>query len=272
MISVVSHNTGFRSCVSGLSVFLAAGAATADFSIDPASSFNGPTHAQVQEILDPVHDLLAQSFGSAPRQAIEVYFRPQGPKVGLVGNVQRIGLSAQQYFHMQYAYQFAHELSHVLTNWQDSSEYRFRWFEETLCELASLYVIHSFARSRPYGIFSKEQWMEYLDEVESNQVDARWRTHRIGSATRARAWFLRFQPAMEQNSLIRELNGAIAFELLPYFVERPELWKAVAHVNRWDTSRNRNFNEYLNSWTVTLTQSGEDVDAARLVGTIIYGR
>ena len=264
--------TGLRTCVFGLAVFLAAGIATADFSIDTRSNFNGPTHARVQEILDPVHDLLLKSLSSAPRHTIQVYVRPQGPKVDLVRNVQRIGLSAQQHFYMQYAYQYAHELGHVLTQWQDSDEYRFKWFEETLCELASLYVIHSFAQSRPYGLFSKEQWMGYLNSVESNQVDSRWRIHRIDSTTRTRTWFPRLQRAMEQNSLIRELNGAIAFELLPHFVERPELWEAVAYVNRWDTSRDRSFNDYLSSWTVTLVQNGKDVDAARLVGTVIYGR
>ena len=84
--------------------------AVADFSIDPQSNFNGPTHARVKEILTPVETLLTQVFARTPERLIEVYVRPEGPKVDLVYNVQRIGLSAQEHFYMQYVYQFAHEM------------------------------------------------------------------------------------------------------------------------------------------------------------------
>ena len=241
------------------------------YSIDPVSDFDGPTHTQVREILDPVYNLLVQSFDSNPRYPVEVYFRSQGPKVDLVSGVHRVGISAQQTFWMRYAYEFSHEIGHVLTNWQDLEEYRFSWFNETMCELASLYVISSFAESGLYG-FSYEQWMNYLNDIKVRYTSDRWTNYRIGEDSRTGSWFPRFQSEMERNNLIRELNAAIAFELLPYFVDRPELWQGVAYINQWDTSRNRDFREYLSSWTTLLQNNGHDVDAVALVGTVIYSR
>ena len=47
----------------------------------------------------------------------------------------------------QYAYQFAHELCHVMTNFDRVKEHRHKWFEESLCELASLFVLYRLAKA-----------------------------------------------------------------------------------------------------------------------------
>ena len=40
----------------------------------------------------------------------------------------------------QHAYQFAHEFTHILANY-DEHERRNKWFEESICEMASLFVL-----------------------------------------------------------------------------------------------------------------------------------
>ena len=243
---------------------------SADFSIDSSADFQGITNARVMEILGPVEILLRKRFGSAPLHPVEVYKHDDHPRVDLVGGVQRIGLTAQRHFYMQYAYQFAHEYGHVLTNWQDKRNARYLWFEETLAELASLYVVQCFAEIRQYG-FSTEDWTKYLTKVKRKHTDDRLKNYRIEATANARSWFLRFLPEMTKNAVIRELNGAIAAELLPHFMERPKLWWALAYLNRWDTSKNQVFRDYLASWTDTLRKSGENVDAVHVVSGVLYG-
>lgn len=245
--------------------------AVADFSIDPQSNFNGPTHARVKEILTPVETLLTQVFARTPERLIEVYVRPEGPKVDLVYNVQRIGLSAQEHFYMQYVYQFAHEMGHVLTNWQDSDTRQFKWFEETICELASVYVIRIFAETRPYGVFTKEQWLAYVETVRKNHADQRFDRFGIGPTTPSRYWFPKVSRQLSYDSLIRELNGGIAFDILPHVLEHPHLWQAFAYLNQWDTSRDKDFRAYLNSWGRTLARNGQSLEMMRIVHRIIYG-
>ena len=94
----------------------------------------------------------------------------------------------------------------------------------------------------------------------------------LAADTAALSWYSRFRPQMEENATIRSLNFGIAFELLPHFVQDPELWKACGYLNRWDTSRNLNFRDYLTSWTLTLARNGERVDAADLVTRLLYRR
>ena len=256
---------------SAVALFFVCDLAVADFSIDPRSNFNGPTHARVKEILTPVETLLTEVFARTPGRSIEVYVRPEGPKVDLVNNVQRIGLSAQEHFYMQYAYQFAHEMGHVHTNWQDSRARQFKWFEETISELASVYVIRIFAETRPYGVFTREQWLAYVETVRTNQADQRFDRFGIGPNTPPRYWFPKVSRRLAYDSLIRELNGGIAFEILPHVLERPHLWQAFAYLNQWDTSRDKDFRAYLNSWGRTLARNEQSLEMMRIVHRIIYG-
>ena len=242
----------------------------ADFSIDPSSDFQGIANAQVKEILVPVEMLLQERSCSAPAHPVEVYARDDHPQVDLIGGVQRIGLTAQQDRYLQYAYQFAHEYAHVLTNWQDGKNSRYKWFEETLAEFASLFVVQSFAESQEYG-FETEEWIDYLEDVKRDHTDNRLKNYRIGPAVKARSWFPQLLPVLAKNDVIRELNGAIAAELLPHFMERPKLWRALAFLNRWDTGKNQDFRDYLASWTDMLRKSGESVNAVHVVSGVLYG-
>ena len=58
-----------------------------------------------------------------------------------------------------------------------------------------------------------------------------------------------------QNSTIRELNGAIACELLPHFENDPRLWESVTYIEKWNT-RNDDFRSYLDSWAGELAKRG----------------
>src|SRR5262249_46932134 len=79
-----------------------------------------------------------------------------------------IQLSAKDRFWAQYAYQFAHELCHLLSNYDRSYENRKApengWFDESLCELASMFVVRkmgdTWETTPPY-----ENWRSFAREL-----------------------------------------------------------------------------------------------------------
>lgn len=243
---------------------------SANLTIDPNSDFQGISHARLKGILASVEMLLQEHSNSTPAHPVEVYARECHPQVDLIGGVQRIGLSARGRNFRRFAYQFSHEYAHILTNWQDRNNDCYKWFEETLAEFSSFYVLKSFAEIQQYDV-STEDWTEFLADVEQKHTDNRRNNFRIEPAAKARSWFLRCLPEMTKNDVIRELNGAIAAELLPHFIERPRLWRALAFLNRWDTGENRDFRDYLASWIETLRKSGESLDAVHVVAGVLYG-
>ena len=72
-----------------------------------------------------------------------------------------VRLDTEKTYWSQYAYQFAHEFCHVLCGFKPGYEGN-KWFEETLCETASLYVMRGMSRtwktSPPYA-----NWKDYRD-------------------------------------------------------------------------------------------------------------
>ena len=242
-----------------------------DFWVDPGSDFGGPHHSFIELQLAPAMTRLTQAFDKEAGFPIEVYRRTDSPKVDLVNGVQRIGVTASESDWMRYTYEFSHELGHVLTNWQLNRNERYRWFEETLSELASIYVIGSYVAQPPSDMFTTEQWRDYLSSVRSRYEKERLDVFGIPADTNAASWFPGLHSQMEKNSIMRSLNAGIAYELLPHFLEKPSLWKACGYLNQWDTSENESFGDYLSSWILLLAQHGQDVETAQLVARLLYG-
>ena len=120
-----------------------------------------PIADSVERHLLPVHQQLTGWAGvttrsiTVPDHRIRVYGQEEGPCVNMSNDgVQHIGLTPPdapsadvlQYRGSQYIYQYAHELAHVLANWEDGGGHRFGWFGETLSELASLHALRANGR------------------------------------------------------------------------------------------------------------------------------
>ena len=182
------------------------------------------------------------------------------------GGVQHIGLTPPdapsadvlQYRGSQYIYQYAHELAHVLANWEDGGGHRFGWFGETLSELASLHTLRANGR---YGYANGIMGKYAADRAAISEFDA---TGRVSD------WYPYAIVHLGQNSTFRELNGAIACELLPYFENAPTLWEAVTHIDKWNTNSD-DFRSYLDSWRQRLLSKGVPADAPEVVRAVLYG-
>jgi hypothetical protein len=194
-----------------------------------------PFEASAEDILAVCQSAAKELVGHFPEplelEPISIRRDPIGPLVAFQrtdrGEVE-ILLNTGGTFWSQYAYQFAHEFCHLLCGFHPDNP--FLWFEEVLCETASLFAMRAMARSwkddPPY-----ENWRDYRDSL-SHYVDdvitARTlllEIQRDGLAT----FYTRHRETLHANPNDRERNGAIAALLLPHFEKDPARWEAV----RW---------------------------------------
>lgn len=147
----------------------------------------------------------------------------------------------------QYAFQFAHELCHVLCRY-DPDPTGNKWFEESICELASLYTLRAMGKTwqtdPPY-----RNWKGYagsLTEYARKRIDAA----ALPDGQTLAQWYGENAEALGKNATDREKNTVVAAALLPLFERNPEHWAAVASLNAGRPARAQAFVEYLNDWQV----------------------
>ena len=175
----------------------------------------------------------------------------EGPFFSFVKNSRgelEILLDTGETYWSQYAYQFAHEFFHLLCG-SGERDPRNLWFEETLGETASLFVLRAMARSwktkPPYP-----HWADYRDSLRQyadNIVLKRARVSEIHQKGLA-SFYRKHSKELEKQCCDREVNGAMALVLLRFFEEKPERWDAVRWLNSPPRQKGETFQQYLRKW------------------------
>ena len=101
----------------------------------------------IGEVIGSARDVLVDAFGAQPDAAIRVSPWQLDPMALDDCRPYEIRLAARDSYWSQYIYQFSHELCHVLTGFDRYREHRHKWFEETLCELASLFTLYQLSET-----------------------------------------------------------------------------------------------------------------------------
>lgn len=213
---------------------------------------NGWGEASLNDIKAVLHsscDSIHRHFdGSKEKEGIYVRRNNTGPitlfKRNLRGEVI-IELNTGHRFWCQYAYQMAHEFCHVLCRFRPGSQ-RNLWFEESLCELASMFSLRAMAQdwktNAPYPnwkIFSKSIH-EYVSELEKQ--------HAMPDGMSLADFYRKNANALSENPTDRPVNGRVALALLSAFETNPEHWPAVAYLNSGKGKDDISFTNYLRNW------------------------
>jgi hypothetical protein len=145
----------------------------------------------------------------------------------------------------QYAFQFAHEFCHILCNY-DEDAHRNRWFEEAICETASLYALRVMAdewkTDPPFP-----NWRDYAPAL-AKYADERLVSAKLPADRTLAAWLKDHEADLYQNSTNRKLNLVVASELLPLFEASPASWEAITWLNAAKSAQSQTFAEYLGDW------------------------
>lgn len=157
-------------------------------------------------------------------------------------------LATGETYWSQYAYQYAHEFCHVLCGYDEDAAQNL-WFEETLCETASLFSMRAMARTwkknPPYA-----HWSDYRDSLRGYADSVINKRTLLPELTRLGlpAFYKKHQNTLHKNPTERELNGTIAVALLPLFEVEPSCWEAVRWLNSSPSPKGETFQQYLAKW------------------------
>ncbi|HLY10776.1 MAG TPA: hypothetical protein VKW04_15845 [Planctomycetota bacterium] len=205
----------------------------------------------IEAVLRSASDTLLPFFPGLDLPVIEVSRSRENPitlyERGPSGEI-RVKLDVEGLLWARFAFQFSHELGHVLCGVQEYPNPNL-WFEESLCEVASLYALarmsETWSTRPPY-----ENWRDYAPQLK------KYRDERIeGSGEKLppgvtlEAWFREKEPKLRENPHLRAANLTIAAALLPAFEEAPEHWEALKSLNTLHGDARRPFSRYLGDWS-----------------------
>ena len=227
-------------------------------------NWGGTSLRTVRAVLESTFDVLLDAFGKLPDAPVCVARWNQDPRVFYDYRPYEIRINAHDTYWCQYVYQFSHELCHVMTNFDRHKEHKHKWLEESLCELASLFVLHRLATTwkdhPPAEIAGAVEFAPhfraYADDVGNVQTDRHDLPH----------WLTKHIDTLEANPFNRELNRTLAVTLLDRFLEDPSLWRDCGWLDHWDPSANETFRDYLDSWAALLHEKDFAPRTPSLIG------
>ena len=155
-----------------------------------------------------------------------------------------IKLSARNRCWDRYAYQFAHEFCHILSNYELLKKNPNNWFHEAICELASAFTLHCMGESwqtdPPYP-----NWADYADKlVEYAHRQQSRLKGKLPDGVSLHSWLLDNEDVLREDKYQRKKNAVVAYQLLPLFEEFPSGWNTILNL---PTSTGY-LKDYLSEW------------------------
>ena len=164
----------------------------------------------------------------------------------------RVQLHASEANWHLYTYEFAHELCHILSNYEENlapgnSKYN-QWFEETLCETASLFTLKNLAvtwENQP----PNPEWSKQADKLRRFFDLLISEGHRqLPPHSPLTSWLDDNEELLRRDPYLRQKNEVVANLLLPLFERNPENWATLAYLNLDPSDARSSLRDYLHHW------------------------
>lgn len=203
--------------------------------------------ADIDKVLRSSCGTLWCYFPGRKLEPIEV--EPQGGPITLFqrgpnGEI-RVKLATGGTLWSQYGFQFAHEFGHIICGYK-ADEHKNKWFEESICELASLFALRRmsevWAKDPPYP-----NWKSYAPSLKQ-YAEERITKAKLPDGTTLAKWYEDNAPVLASNAVDRDRNTTVASTLLPIFEAAPEKWEAVTWLNTEKLTKLHTFPDYLEAW------------------------
>ncbi|MFZ2853973.1 MAG: hypothetical protein WAZ34_07665 [Rhodocyclaceae bacterium] len=204
-------------------------------------------YAVADELMARLPEKLAAPIVVSHTESNPVALYERGP-----GGEYRVELHAKGDKWHLYVYEFAHELCHILSNYDKNVgphavKYN-QWFEETLCETASLFTLNSLAATweasppEPRWAGEARKLRRFFDHLISEG-------HRqLPPHAPLSAWLRENESGLRQNPYLRSKNEVLANLLLPLFRNNPQNWDALGYLNLTPVDARSTLEVYLRDW------------------------
>ena len=155
-----------------------------------------------------------------------------------------VQLTARDKRWAQFAYQFSHEFCHVLSDYERLGEGPNGWFQEAICEIASVFTLRRMAErwpsSPPYP-----NWSDYAGQLASYVENCLSKEERrLPEGMTLSPWLLSEEESLRQDRYQRDKNAVVAYTLLPIFESEPSAWNAIRSL----PTSSAMFQAYLIEW------------------------
>lgn len=223
----------------------------AALTLDLTAEWGGASRDDVEKVLRSAAAPLLEHAGPRPLAPVMVRRREGAPMVlydkGPNGQFQ-VRLNTADRFWCQYAYQFSHEMGHLLTNYDRREPGPHIWFDEALCETASLFALRRMAvvwkTAPPYPNWKDfaPRFDEYVDRLLAE------RRRRLPSDRTMSQWFAEREDALRRQRELTDDSRLVAAYLLPLFEDEPAGWAAMATYNLGRDDGKLSFHKFLAAW------------------------
>jgi hypothetical protein len=161
-----------------------------------------------------------------------------------------VRLAVQDQYWAQFAFQFAHELGHIASHYERRSDNKLgaenQWFEEAVCEAASLFVLTRMAETwkvnPPY-----RNWKTFASPL-ADYATKRVKGIEAPNKDRMPAWFSDNRAALRADPYLRDRNRVVAAHLFRMLERDPERWEAFRYLNLGRPDPGNSFESYLENW------------------------
>jgi hypothetical protein len=204
--------------------------------INESTAFGNPNYAVIRNLLYMVDRNMMSALGRPvfSTQKCYVLYRELGPMCSHVSDQRFIFLCTKNDYWCQWVYQFAHEYCHHLINGTLSGEWsQLTWFEESLCELSSLYNL------REMVCFCERCGLQmYAPSVRRYFENCMTKNTNVIHLCSSGGWYSEYADILSNEHYRRDLYNSIAVLMYPLFVENPNLWKIILNIgdiNLWNS-------------------------------------
>lgn len=213
----------------------------------------------IQRLLEDASRHLIRHLDKCPQGRIQVQCRPNEatPRILYRSSPDEdyvIWLTAQNRLWSKYAYQFAHEFCHLISDYERLRLTANQWFHESICEIASIFTLKQMATtwqsSAPYP-----NWSTYALCHDSYAQEFISRAeHQLPGGVSLPEWFHVNESSLRSDPYQRPLNGLVAVQLFPIMQASPSHWQSICHMPNTD----ERFESFLSLWRESCPHTHQD--------------
>jgi len=224
------------------------------FTVDD-SGFGRGNAMDISKVLDSVITEFYENLDNSKVTTVPVRVLSSGTKSPPTSNPEFIKLLTLNLIYLntidtywsQYSYQFAHELCHhiVDTDFPPPND-RFGWFEEALCEMASIFVLIKMSEKwkqvppyphwSSYSLSLKNYADRILEDPQNNITDP------------FPVWLIDSFATLARDRYRRIENRIIAINVLPVFKHAPQLWQTIQYLKMIKVTNEMSIPDYVEKW------------------------
>ena len=169
------------------------------------------------------------------------------PLTEILKDRTNIYLAAENNQQSRFLYQWTHEIIHYALNREFRPDRdKFAWFIESICEMSSIYYMVNYdltgecgrdVDSRYWRLAHIKYGINQIKKVDYNENDQFLSIYINEKLTE-----------LEENRELRDINRVIAVNMLPHFMENPNLWSFIPLLSNIPYTESMSFRDYIEAW------------------------